>query len=681
MTALGRVCPLAIAACAAFFAAASFAADGRSDPPLFTRQQVLDGRSVYAVHCARCHGDALQGAAAGPLSGPAFAISWSVGGVIGNWSEASLSVDDLDYIIRTSMPRDAPGKLKPLQYDAVLSFILHENGYEAGPDPLRGGAAVLKRARLRFGVAREQLMAPPPARLAGDASAVPAGGGPTQQELNDAANSTRDWLYHTHDYAGTRYVPLRQIDTGNASKLRAVCAFQLGDEGNFQTGPIVYQGTMFVTTTRSTVALDATTCRPRWRYTWTPRLGEVWRNNRGVAIKDGYVVRGTSDGYLLALNARTGALVWAVRAAEAREGETFTMAPLIFDDMVIIGPAGSENAISGWVGAFRLKDGTAIWKFRTAPGLTDKTSASWSNPKGIKLGGGSVWTPFSLDPERGELIVAVANPAPDLPAGMRPGDNRYTDSAVALDVRTGELRWFHQAVPNDAHDWDLTQVSPLYSRDVDGQRHRYVGIAGKDGHLRALDLDTRQLAFSTPVTTIAHEDDPVTPDGVQACPGALGGVEWNGPAYQPGLNLLLVNAVDWCMKFVAARSVRQVPGRFYLGGSLEFAPTSQGWLTAVDATTGEVRWKYRSERPLVAAVTATAGDLVFTGELTGDFLALDARSGEVLYRFNTGGAIGGGIVTYEEGGKQYVAVMSGKPSAFWVNQVAGSPTVFLFALP
>jgi alcohol dehydrogenase (cytochrome c) len=162
--------------------------------------------------------------------------------------------------------------------------------------------------------------APAPLRVAGDAAAVPKGGGPTQEELNRAADSTRDWLYHTHDYSGARYVALDQINAGNAGQLRAVCVFQVGDEGNFQTGPIVYQGTMYITTTRGTVALDATNCQPKWRHTWVPRDQEVWRNNRGVAIKDGYLVRGTSDGYLLALNAVTGALVWAVRAADVKQG-------------------------------------------------------------------------------------------------------------------------------------------------------------------------------------------------------------------------------------------------------------------------------------------------------------------------------------------------------------------------
>lgn len=653
--------------------------EGAKDTPLFTAQQAAQGKAFYAARCAACHGETLRGGSAGPLAGPAAA--WTGDDLVGDWADSQFTVDDLDFIIRTTMPKGAAGKMGAEEYTAVLTYILQQNGYDAGSTPLHVGSPRMKQARLRFGTAKELAAVPPPLRVAGDEGAVPKGGGPTQEELSRAADSTRDWLYHTHDYSGARYVALDQINERNAALLRAVCVFQVGDEGNFQTGPIVYQGTMYITTTRGTLALDATNCRPKWQYTWAPRNHEVWRNNRGVAIKDGYLVRGTSDGYLLALNATSGALIWAVKAADAKQGETFTMAPLLFEDLVLIGPAGSENGISGWVGAFRLRDGSPVWKFQTVPGATRAGSESWGNPKGIKLGGGSVWTPFTLDAEKEELFVAVTNPAPDLPANLRPGDNRYANSVVVLDVHTGKLLWYRQIIPNDSHDWDLTQVSPLFRTKVDGRDERLVATVGKDGILRTIDRDSREVLYSTAVTTLKNVESPVTTEGVVACPGSLGGVEWNGPALHRELNMLYVNAVDWCTKFTSTDSVRYIPGRFYLGGTLEAADEARGWLTAIDASTGTVKWKYQSKRPMVSAVTATKGNVVFTGELTGDFLVLDASDGKVLYRFNTGGGIGGGVVTYEEGGKQYVAVMSGKPSPLWVGDFAGAPTVFLFALP
>ena len=656
------------------------AARDNNEKALFTAQQVAAGKALYMEKCASCHGETLQGAAAGALAGPAFAATWSYDEFQGDWAQPS--VDDLDYILRNTMPKDSPGSLQAEQYTQLLAFILRQNGYPTGSTPLRAGSPLMKQTRLRFGIAPELAAAPPPLRVKGDPASVPDGGGPTQEELNQAASATRNWLYVTHDYAGARYVPLDQINVRNAARLRPVCVYQLGGESNFQSGPVVYQGTMYVTTNRDTVALDAVTCKPKWRYTWTPRTSEAWRNSRGVAIKDGYLVRGTSDGYLLALNAKTGALVWAVKAADSRLGEAFTMPPLIYEDLVLIGPAGSENAVSGWVGAFRLWDGALVWKFHTVPGAVREGSETWQNPRGIKLGGGALWTPMSLDAQHGELFVAVGNPAPDFAANLRPGKNLYTNSVVALDVRSGKLLWYKQTLANDAHDWDMSQVSPLFEEKIKGRDARLVATVGKDGILRTIDRDSHEVVYATPVTTIKNADVPLTKEGVVTCPGSFGGVEWNGPALNHELNMLYVNAVDWCYKFtLSSETLRHIPGRVYLGGTIQAMPESGGWLTAVDAATGEVRWKYRSQRPMVGAVTTTSGKVVFTGELTGDFLTLDARNGKVLYRFNTGGGIGGGVITYQESGKQYVAVMSGKPSRFWINEIAGAPTVFLFALP
>lgn len=654
---------------------------GGQEVPLFSARQAAEGEAVYRANCAVCHGDHLQGGTAIALAGPRFADAWSAADSAGDWGENQRTVEDLDFIIRSTMPKGRTGQLKAEEYADVLAYILRENGYASGATPLRTGSELLTEARLHFGTSREVKLEAPPERIAGEGSSVPRNSGPTQQELNAGAASTRNWLYVNHDYSGARYVELDQINVSNAGQLRPVCVFQVGEDSSFQSGPVIYQGTMYITTSRVTVALDARTCRPKWRHTWVPRAREVNRNNRGVALKDGYLVRGTPDGYLIALDADTGKLVWAVRAADSAAGEGFTMPPLIYQDLILIGPAGSENAISGWVGAFRLSDGSPVWRFQTVPGATAAGSPSWGNPKRIKLGGGSVWTPFSLDPASGELMVAVANPAPVATAYLRPGDNRYTNSAVVLDVHTGKLLWYKQMVPNDSHDWDLTQVSPLFSAEVAGRRHRFLTTVGKDGILRAVDRDSHEILYATPVTTIKNADVPVTPEGVVACPGVLGGVQWNGPALSRDLNMLYVNAVDWCDKITADRDVRFIPGRDYQGGTYEMFPESQGWLTALDASTGAIRWRYRSKEPLVAAITVTKGHLVLTGELSGDFLVLNAHDGSELYRFNTGGPIGGGLATYEEGGKQYVAVMSGKASANSELENLGAPTVLVFGLP
>jgi alcohol dehydrogenase (cytochrome c) len=640
---------------------------------LFTEAQASTGEALYRQSCAGCHGAALTGGTAPALIGPAFEASW------GN---PRVTLADLFFIARTTMPPRASSSLSPQDHAAVFAYLLKANGFPSGASALTAVSEQLEAAHLRPEGARAPERAEPPAFIAGAPGAGPATTGPDQATLNGSAQST-DWLFHTHDYAGTRFSPLQEINTATAARLAPACMFQVGERDNFQTGPIVYNGTMYVTTMISTIALDAATCRVKWRHRWQTRDDLGFQRNRGVGIKDGRVVRGTPDGYLLALNAETGTQLWARQVAKPAAGETFSMAPVIFEDLVLIGPAGSENNLQGWVGAFRLSDGSQVWRFNTVPKPGEAGYETWKNPKGIPMGGGAVWTSFALDTQNGDLHIAVTNPSPDLPVHLRQGDNLYTNSIVALDVRTGKLRWHRQLVPNDSHDWDVTHATPIFSTTIDGATKRLVVTAGKDGMLRALDRETHRVLYETPTTTRENTDTPVITTPLHACPGVLGGSQWNGPAYNPGTNLLYVPAVDWCATFSSFEQVRYIPGKLYMGGRTDLDPVdkSQGWLSAIDASTGAVKWKYRSARPMVAAVTTTAGNLLLTGELTGDFVVFDARSGDVLYRFNTGGPVGGGIVTYAAGGKQYIAVASGSPSNFWVERSPGAPTIVVFALP
>ena len=641
----------------------------------FTESQAARGKTVYARSCASCHGAALSGGAAPALKGPDFELSWG---------HPQVTLDDLLYIIRTTMPPRAASSVTPADHAAAFAYVLQANGYRAGRVAASPGATALRtRPRwVKTSRAGEHARADaPPEFIAGDPTAAAPRGGPDQAALNAAASSG-DWLHYTHDYAGSRYSPLDQINSDNASRLAPACLFQVGETDNFQSGPLVHDGTMYVTTAKSTIALDAATCRPKWRHTWEFRGYPGWMRSRGAALKDGRLVRGTSDGYLLALNAADGSLLWARRVAKSEDGETFTMAPLIFEDLVLIGPAGSENNVQGWVGAFRLSDGSPVWRFNTVPKPGEPGFETWQNPKGIPMGGGAVWTSFSLDPSTGDLYVPVTNPSPDLPVHLRKGENLYTNSIVCLDVRTGKRRWHRSLVPNDSHDWDLTHSSPLITASVKGASRRLVVTAGKDGMLRTLDRESHEVLYETPLTTIENAAAPVTTTPTHVCPGIGGGVEWSDPAFLPGTNLIYTPAVDWCSTFVAFEETRYIPGHDYMGGSFDLDPPEKahGWVTAVDASTGDVKWKYRSSRPMVASVTATAGNLVLTGELTGDFLALDARNGDVLYRFNTGGAMGGGIVTYAVNGTQYIAAVSGTPSTIWVAQHGGAPTVVVFKL-
>ncbi|HEY7169936.1 MAG TPA: PQQ-binding-like beta-propeller repeat protein [Vicinamibacterales bacterium] len=637
----------------------------------FTPAQAAEGGRVYTQKCAACHGARLDDGAAPPLVGQRF---------LDTWTAPARTLDDLFFIIQSTMPKNEGGTLTPAQYVAVLANILERNGYAATDRELTADRSALAALRLTRPAAQTaEKKGPPPDFIAGEGGTAPKATGPNQQDLLAAASS-RDWLMHTHDYSGTRFSPLAQITAANVSQLKATCLYQVGETGNFQTGPVVDRGTMYITTPAATIALDATTCRLKWRYVWTPRAMELFGNNRGVAVKDGRVVRATMDGYVIALDREDGRLLWARHLADTTKGETFTMAPLLYDDLLVIGPAVSEYAIKGWVGAFKLDDGAPVWRFNIVPAPGEPGSETWKQPDGFPVGGGGVWTTPTLDPEREIIYVATGNPAPDLPAALRGGTNLYTNSVVALNVRTGKLTWYEQVVPADNHDWDLTHASPLYKTTVNGRERKMLSTVGKDGILRVFDRDSHSSVFDTPVTTIENAEARVTPAGTRACPGLVGGVEWNGPTYHPGLNVIAIGAVDWCATFYMDPEPRYVPGQIFMGGRTVNDKQSQGWITAVDATTGKVRWKYRSPRPIIGAVTSTAGGLILTGELTGDLVAFDANTGDVKYRFNTGGPIGAGIITYEVDARQYIAVASGRPSRMWTEQNTGNPLVMVFAL-
>jgi alcohol dehydrogenase (cytochrome c) len=512
--------------------------------------------------------------------------------------------------------------------------------------------------------------------------AVPKIMGPTQADLDGAASATDAWLYASHDYAGTRYTDLKEITPANAKNLRPVCLYRSEQSASVQTSPLVYGGVMYLTFGRATVAIDAKTCRERWTYIWQPKGQEISPANRGAAIKDGTLVRGTADGYLIALDMASGALLWSQPIASAAGGQYLSMPPMIWGDLIIAGPSGADFGAKNWIGAFRLVTGEPVWKFNLVPDPGEPGVETWENPESLKHGGGSLWTPLSLDAKAGIVYLPVGNPAPDFYGEIRPGANLYTDSIVALDAKTGKLLWYRQFIPHDVHDADLSQVSPLFTTTIDGKSHDVVSVSGKDGLLRLLDRNSHDQFYEVPITTRENVDALPTVEGVHRCPGLLGGMEWNGPAYDPGSNTLFVPAVDWCGTF--SKSPKDPPimqGMHYYGGSVASDPRekSKGWLTAIDASTGTERWKYASPTPLVAGVTATSGGVLFTGDLNNDFLALDAKTGEVLYRFNTGGSIGGGVISYALDGKQYAATVSGTVSAFFGG--SGLPAIVVFALP
>jgi alcohol dehydrogenase (cytochrome c) len=647
---------------------------------VFTDAQAARGQSVYDARCASCHGLRLEGGSASALAGGKFADKWGRG---------DKTVDDLFFITRTQMPYGAGGTLSAQQYIDTVAYLLKANGFKPGGRELTDNSALLKQIKieaqnsLKEGIAQSAAEPGAGSPAAAKAAADPTTKGPSQQELNAAQSNTADWLMPNHDYAGGRYVDLKQINRLNAGSLRPACMFQASDTKAFHNNPIVYRGVMYITTTYMTIAIDATNCHVKWRHEWKRRSVEIYPPNRGAAIKDGRIVRATTDGYLFALDLETGKPLWdrKVISTEKNEG-SFNGAPMIFENLAIVGLGISEQGVRGWVGAFNLETGEPVWRFNTIPNDGEPGAESWSGTDAKLRVGGAVWAPLSMDSQAGLLYVPVANPAPDFLVEARPGANLYTNSLVVLDARTGKLQWHYQAVPSDAHDWDLTQVSPLFIATVGGKSRKLVALAGKDGMLRVLDRDTKERLYEVPVTTRSNADTPLTSQGVHACPGVLGGVQWNGPAYNPSTNMLYTPAVDWCGIYKKADENRRVVGQNYMGGTYIADPPdkARGWLTAVDASTGKVSWQYESKKPMLAAVATTSADVIFTGEMTGDFLTLDARTGKALYRFYTGGVMNGGVVTYAINGKQYVAATTGSATGFW-GAPPGSSTIVIFSLP
>ncbi|MGN6730133.1 MAG: pyrroloquinoline quinone-dependent dehydrogenase [Rhodanobacteraceae bacterium] len=500
-----------------------------------------------------------------------------------------------------------------------------------------------------------------------------------------------DWGAYNKTHAGNRYSPLTQVAAANVGGLRQVCAFQLDKPVNMQSSLIEIGGTLYFTTLQDTYAVDASTCALRWRHTYQLARAPPFdpnKVNRGVGWMDGKLFRGSNDGRLYALDAGTGEEVWNVPVGDPEIGETFPAAPVAWNGRVYIGNAGGDNfGVTGRMMAFDANTGGQLWSADLVP-TSGPASQTWP-PSTAELpkAGAATWTSYTLDGTRGLLWVPTGNAAPDFLKSLRPGANLYSYSVVALDTNTGALKAARQLVTDyDFHDWDIAAPPELI--DTPDGRHLLVA-AGKNGYLYALDRDSLKLLYRTPVTTIANATAPLTAQGTHFCPGIDGGVEWNGPAYSPRTNAFYINAIDWCIT-VATGPPDQLEGRKGLpwtGAKDRMHPFGvqdkqrSGWVTAVGARDGSILWQYHARAPLVSGITATAGDVVFTADIAGDFMAFDARSGKLLWQRNLGQPIGGGVIAYSVNGKEYIAVASGMDSPLgW--QVHSTPArVVVFALP
>jgi len=382
------------------------------------------------------------------------------------------------------------------------------------------------------------------------------------------------------DYSSQRYVDLDEITSENVGQLKEICEVRLNEPTMFSSGLLKVGRTLYVDTTDSTAAFDAATCELRWRYPIVFGRNQVGNNNRGPAYLDGRIFRGTTDGRLIALDAKTGQLLWEAPAAEPGKGESFISAPIAWDGKVFIGIAISDLGIAGRLMAFAADTGNELWHFATTLGSPS---------------GGGFWTTYSLDPNTGEVFGPVANPFPDF--SRKPADRdltKYTDSVISVDAGTGELKWSRQIVPRDDHDFDLSAAPTLYRTSNDAAGRNMVAVAGKSGRVYGIDRATQLVVFNTPATTLENDLEPLAREWTHVCPGVNGGAQFNGAAYHPGTGALYVGMVDFCSWFAKGKDF----GDPFLGGvggaqvkdwsTAAKLQAPRGWITAIDGKTGAV---------------------------------------------------------------------------------------------
>jgi alcohol dehydrogenase (cytochrome c) len=499
------------------------------------------------------------------------------------------------------------------------------------------------------------------------------------ETATESGAQTQDvsWPMYNLNYESTRYVGLASIDARNVSRLREVCRVRVGGAGAFQSGLVQADGLLYLTTATATVALDPTDCSVVWKSVYAPEQKEPFPVNRGPAFADGRIFRGTTDCRLLALDAATGAPLWKVKPCDPEAGEWLAAAPIVWNDMIFIGIAGGDSGVKGRMFAFDALSGREIWQFHTVAQSGDFGADTWKGDSAL-TGGGGTWSSYTLDPKSAELFVSVGNPAADFDAQTRAGANLFTNSLVVLDARTGALKWWYQLRSHDDKDLDLG-AAPMLFELPDGRPA--VAMGSKDGHLYIVDRRSHRLLSKTPVTTVLNQDQPVTVQGIRSCPSVVGGVEWNGPAYDPQHGAIVVGAVDWCAFVKKDPKPEFKRGEFFLGGTFQFVfdPPPSGWITSVDKNTGRVRWHFHAEAPVVSGITSTAGGLIFAGDMSGNLYALDSDDGTVRFKNNLGGAIAGGVITYQVGERQYVAATSGNVSRLIWGET-GLPYVVIFRL-
>jgi len=507
----------------------------------------------------------------------------------------------------------------------------------------------------------------------------------SQDMLDRAAGDGNNFLHTNGNYAQTRYYPANQINTGNVKNLRPAWIFQTEVVESMETSPIVVNGIMYVTTSFSQVyALDAKTGAQLWHY--AHKMGPIATyccgpNNRGVSVSGDRVFLGTLDARLIALDAKSGKVLWDVEIADPELGYSETMAPTSVNGKVLIGTNGGEYGIRGFVKAYDETNGNLLWTFHTT--VEDSTGvwathdatgrdmhrdikaekealAAQGDP--YKTLGGGVWQNPAVDLETNRIYFMAGNPSPDLDGSLRPGDNLYTNSLISVDLDTGKYVCHFQYIAHDV--WDLDAVSPAVITDVENNSGKAVkGIlhGGKTGHIYIHDAsDCSLIRFSEAM--VPQEDMWVLPtkDGQRMLPGANGGVEWSPLATDPTQGLAYAINLHQPMTY-HVESSPYPEGKLWLGGAFKVIADEEQWgnITAVDYNTGKIAWKVKTKQPMIGGSLATAGGLLFAGEGNGQFKAYDSSNGSQLWSFQAGAGVNAPPSSYTVDGKQYIVVAAG----------------------
>ncbi|HEY3846905.1 MAG TPA: PQQ-binding-like beta-propeller repeat protein [Acetobacteraceae bacterium] len=490
---------------------------------------------------------------------------------------------------------------------------------------------------------------------------------PSPQEFLNAASDTANWILPAKSYSGNHYTNATQISPTNVSGLQRAWTFKVDDSGPMEVSPIVYNGTMYVTSAHDHVyALDAATGKLKWDFKDAPHVIS-FAANRGIGLLDGNVYLGTLDGHLIALNAETGQKVWDKVTVDDTANSFYTMAPVPYhdpttnQDMLLVGVSNGDWGGIGNISAYDPKDGHVIWRWETVPGPGQPGHDTWSGDS-WKRGGASTWGGVTIDPASHTMYLNLGNPCPDFLGTVREGANLYSNSMVALDISgtTPKLKWYHQFIPHDTHDWDPPMQPVLFSGKVGDDTRLLVATGDKAGNFWILDANTGKLVDKTVTSFQKGVDTPPSVEGNIACPNTLGGIEYQGGAFDPATNAFYVPSQNECGRWTGAKDVVYIAGQFYLGGAFpKLVGPDTGQMNAIDVSTGVFNWRHHFDLPNYGGALVTASGLVFSGNLGGSENAFDAKTGQLLWSFDTGAYIQAPSEAYEANGKEFIVVASG----------------------